>query len=132
MLTLYRYIKILIILLLYIYIYIYISSSKSCDEHNSYKLQLSPQMISHITVHGILLWVSMGFLMPIGILIIRLSGREQSESTRAKVFFYLHVILQASTFLLVNICSCSVNNYVVYSGCTPTNLQYYTYINIIL
>lgn len=80
-------------------------------------LQLSPRMISHVTVHGILLWVSVGFLMPIGILIIRISGREQRESTRAKVFFYLHVILQASTFLRIN-CSTHVNNHILYSGFT--------------
>ena len=69
-------------------IYIYIQISKY--------LQLSPQMISHITVHGLLLWISMGFLLPAGILFIRMSGREEGGSTRAKVFFYLHVTFQAS------------------------------------
>ncbi|PON32654.1 Cytochrome b561 and DOMON domain-containing protein [Parasponia andersonii] len=54
--------------------------------------ELSPQMISHITVHGLLLWISMGFLMPAGILFIRMSGREEGGSTKAKVFFYLHML----------------------------------------
>ncbi|KAF4360161.1 hypothetical protein F8388_000030 [Cannabis sativa] len=58
--------------------------------------ELSPRLISHIRVHGILLWISMGFLMPIGILLIRISSGEESGSTRAKVFFYLHLIFQAS------------------------------------
>ncbi|XP_030479942.2 cytochrome b561 domain-containing protein At4g18260 [Cannabis sativa] len=62
--------------------------------------ELSPRMISHIRVHGILLWISMGFLMPIGILLIRISSGEESGSTRAKVFFYLHLIFQMLSVIL--------------------------------
>ncbi|GMY37893.1 cytochrome b561 domain-containing protein At4g18260 isoform X1 [Fagus crenata] len=62
--------------------------------------KLSPQMKSDITIHGVLLWASLGFLFPVGILIIRMSSREETGSTRFKVFFYLHVILQILSVLL--------------------------------
>lgn len=64
-------------------------------------LQLSPQMTFNVTVHGLLLWFSMGFLMPVGILIIRLSVREEQGTTRAKVLFYFHVIFQARFLQLI-------------------------------
>ncbi|XP_057997186.1 cytochrome b561 domain-containing protein At4g18260 isoform X2 [Hevea brasiliensis] len=57
-------------------------------------------MKSDVALHGVLLWLSMGFLAPLGILIIRMSHREKGGSRR-KVFFYLHVILQALSVLLV-------------------------------
>jgi hypothetical protein len=57
-------------------------------------------MKSDITIHGVLLWASLGFLFPVGILIIRMSSREEPSSTRFKVFFYLHVILQVSSSFL--------------------------------
>lgn len=64
--------------------------------------KLSPQMTSDVTLHGVLLWVSMGFLMPVAILTIRMStSREEPQPTRrVKVFFYLHVILQMLSALL--------------------------------
>lgn len=39
---------------------------------------MSPRLQFEITLHGFLLWASMGFLMPIGILAIRLSNREEN------------------------------------------------------
>ncbi|KAF2305419.1 hypothetical protein GH714_005111 [Hevea brasiliensis] len=62
--------------------------------------KVSPKMKSDVALHGVLLWLSMGFLAPLGILIIRMSHREKGGS-RGKVFFYLHVILQALSVLLV-------------------------------
>ncbi|CAI0545127.1 unnamed protein product [Linum tenue] len=53
---------------------------------------------SDIALHGILLWVSMGVLSPLGILTIRLSLREQGSKRR--VFFYLHIVFQALSVLL--------------------------------
>ncbi|KMS97726.1 hypothetical protein BVRB_5g124310 [Beta vulgaris subsp. vulgaris] len=55
--------------------------------------QLSSKMTYEVRLHGLLLWASMGFLMPIGILIIRLSSREEC-GTRLKLYFYLHLFLQ--------------------------------------
>ncbi|XP_057993200.1 cytochrome b561 domain-containing protein At4g18260 isoform X2 [Hevea brasiliensis] len=56
-------------------------------------------MKSDVALHGVLLWVSLGFLAPLGILIIRISHREEGGSRR-KVLLYLHVILQVLLVLL--------------------------------
>ncbi|XP_043700953.1 cytochrome b561 domain-containing protein At4g18260-like [Telopea speciosissima] len=61
--------------------------------------KLSPELSFEITVHGFLLWVSMGFLMPVGILIIRMSNKVKC-GRRLKVIFYFHVILQILSVLL--------------------------------
>ncbi|PRQ29426.1 putative cytochrome b561/ferric reductase transmembrane [Rosa chinensis] len=74
------------------------SSSHKSIKDNFHKL--SPQMTFNVTVHGILLWFSMGFLMPAGILVIRMSVREEQGTTRAKVLFYFHVIFQILSALL--------------------------------
>lgn len=58
---------------------------------NSQKMSCS--LLFDITLHGFLLWASMGFLMPVGILIIRMSNREQC-GRRLKFYFYIHTILQ--------------------------------------
>ncbi|KAF2314677.1 hypothetical protein GH714_028470 [Hevea brasiliensis] len=60
---------------------------------------LSHKMKSDVALHGVLLWVSLGFLAPLGILIIRISHREEGGSRR-KVLLYLHVILQVLLVLL--------------------------------
>ncbi|KAK1393391.1 Cytochrome b561 domain-containing protein [Heracleum sosnowskyi] len=64
--------------------------------------KLSPQTLYNITVHGFLLWASMGFLMPVGILVIRMSNTEQS-GRRLKIMFYMHAILQILSVLLVTV-----------------------------
>ncbi|KAA8519512.1 hypothetical protein F0562_013768 [Nyssa sinensis] len=72
------------------------SNNKSI-KHNIHKV--SHQMTFDITVHGILLWASMGFLMPVGILTIRISNREGS-GRRLKLLFYFHAILQMLSVLV--------------------------------
>ncbi|XP_021722308.1 cytochrome b561 domain-containing protein At4g18260-like [Chenopodium quinoa] len=62
-------------------------------EDNSHNQLLSPKMTFEVTLHGLLLWASLGFLMPLGILIIRLSNREES-GTRLKLYFYFHLTVQ--------------------------------------
>ncbi|XP_038897321.1 cytochrome b561 domain-containing protein At4g18260-like [Benincasa hispida] len=62
--------------------------------------QMSSSLLFDITLHGFLLWASMGFLMPVGILIIRMSNREQC-GRRLKFYFYIHTILQILSVLLV-------------------------------
>lgn len=57
---------------------------------------MSSSLLFDITLHGFLLWASMGFLMPVGILVIRMSNREQC-GRRLKILFYIHTILQASS-----------------------------------
>ncbi|MBA0724262.1 hypothetical protein Golax_020966 [Gossypium laxum] len=40
--------------------------------------KLSSQMISYVAVHGLLLWGSMGFLVPVGILTVRMANKEEA------------------------------------------------------
>eukprot|EP01018_Ginkgo_biloba_P025328 Gb_09965 [translate_table: standard] len=46
--------------------------------------------------HGFLMWVSMGFLMPIAIILIRMSktASKQGSAKKLKILFYLHVVIQ--------------------------------------
>ncbi|KAK6284079.1 hypothetical protein POUND7_003031 [Theobroma cacao] len=76
------------------------SSNHKSIKENVHKL--SPQMTSYIAIHGLLLWVSMGFLMPAGILFIRMANKEEG-GRRVKVLFYLHAMLQILAVLLATI-----------------------------
>lgn len=55
-------------------------------------MQLNSKLESDIAVHGLLLWASLGFLMPMGILIVKISARDENRARR-KALFYIHVIL---------------------------------------
>ncbi|KAI8568089.1 hypothetical protein RHMOL_Rhmol02G0170300 [Rhododendron molle] len=61
--------------------------------------QNNHKMTSEMTVHGLLLWASMGLLMPLGILTIRMTNREKCRRW-FKLLFYMHVILQIVSVLL--------------------------------
>ncbi|XP_009777672.1 cytochrome b561 domain-containing protein At4g18260-like isoform X1 [Nicotiana sylvestris] len=61
---------------------------------------LTPELSYQIMLHGFLLWTSMGFLMPIGILIIRMSYRQECRR-RLKIILYIHATLQVLSLLLV-------------------------------
>ncbi|WVY92422.1 hypothetical protein V8G54_031510 [Vigna mungo] len=71
-----------------------ITSSPSRTKDNNH-IKMSPRLQFEITLHGFLLWASMGFLMPVGILAIRLSNKKEN-SRRHRIVFYVHSILQAS------------------------------------
>ncbi|RDX65562.1 Cytochrome b561 domain-containing protein, partial [Mucuna pruriens] len=71
-----------------------IKGSHSRNKDNSH-IKMTPRLQFEITLHGFLLWASMGFLMPVGILAIRLSNREENPR-RHRILFYVHAILQAS------------------------------------
>nr|GEX25931.1 cytochrome b561 domain-containing protein At4g18260-like [Tanacetum cinerariifolium] len=58
------------------------------------------QLLSQIVVHGFLLWASLGFLTPVGILAIRLSNREE-HGRRLKIMFFIHAVTQAISVILV-------------------------------
>ncbi|XP_038709892.1 cytochrome b561 domain-containing protein At2g30890-like [Tripterygium wilfordii] len=75
--------------------------SKSAENHrsNSNIHKLSPKLLYEIKVHGFLLWASVGFLMPVGILIIRMSNREEC-GRRLKILFYVHTISQMLSIFL--------------------------------
>ncbi|OMP05380.1 hypothetical protein COLO4_08895 [Corchorus olitorius] len=57
--------------------------------------KVSHKLMFEITLHGFLLWASMGFLMPVGILAIRMTHREEC-GRRLKILFYVHAVSQAS------------------------------------
>lgn len=61
--------------------------------------KLSPELSFQIILHGFLHWASMGFLMPVGILIVRMSNREECGK-KLKILYYCHVILQVASVLL--------------------------------
>ncbi|GKV15406.1 hypothetical protein SLEP1_g26199 [Rubroshorea leprosula] len=58
--------------------------------------EISPKLLFEITLHGFLLWASMGFLIPVGILTIRMSNREEC-GRRLKILFYVHAVTEASS-----------------------------------
>ncbi|MBA0549108.1 hypothetical protein Golob_020163, partial [Gossypium lobatum] len=53
--------------------------------------KVSHKLMFEIRLHGFLLWASMGFLMPVGILAIRMSNRQEG-GTRLKILFYVHIL----------------------------------------
>ncbi|KAL8088377.1 cytochrome b561 domain-containing protein At4g18260-like [Apium graveolens] len=70
------------------------------QEHVKSTDKLSSQMLFDIQVHGLLLWSSMGFLMPVAILAIRMSNREAS-GRKSKFLFYMHATLQILSVFVV-------------------------------
>ncbi|KAI9121022.1 hypothetical protein K1719_008055 [Acacia pycnantha] len=79
------------------------SQSGSHKSSNHKTNEINSQKTSDIALHGLLLWASMGFSMPLGILTIRMSSREGNGSTRTRVLFYLHVAFQMLSLLLATI-----------------------------
>ncbi|KAF7150686.1 hypothetical protein RHSIM_Rhsim02G0197100 [Rhododendron simsii] len=75
-------------------------NSHSTNNHTIHKLS-HDKLAFEIKVHGFLLWASMGFLVPLGILAIRMSQREQC-GRRLKIIFYIHACLQASSISHLN------------------------------
>ncbi|KAL6544919.1 hypothetical protein OROMI_023781 [Orobanche minor] len=65
-------------------------------------LQENPQKAIDIQVHGILLWTSIGFLMPVGVLSLRMSTCTQGfHPYRHKILFHIHAISQVLSVLVV-------------------------------
>ncbi|KAK6918008.1 Cytochrome b561/ferric reductase transmembrane [Dillenia turbinata] len=64
-------------------------SSHTSNKQNS--RELSSQLLFEITLHGFLLWASLGFVVPVSVLIIRMSNREQC-GRRLKILFYIHIL----------------------------------------
>ncbi|CAH2059982.1 unnamed protein product [Thlaspi arvense] len=60
--------------------------------------KLNPKLVYEIKVHGFMLWASMGVLMPIGIISIRLMSTKDQPSITLQRLFFLHVTSQAGTF----------------------------------
>ncbi|KAI3465929.1 hypothetical protein Pfo_022592 [Paulownia fortunei] len=66
---------------------------------SSNKYKITPQLSFEIKLHGFLLWASVGFLMPVAILIKRMSNREES-GRRLRIIFHVHAITQVFSVLL--------------------------------
>ncbi|KAF3445001.1 hypothetical protein FNV43_RR14694 [Rhamnella rubrinervis] len=73
------------------------SGSQTSNKDNIHNL--SNKLSFEITLHGFLSWASMGFFMPVGILTIRMSNREDC-GRRLKILFYVHAISQILSVLL--------------------------------
>ncbi|RYR17337.1 hypothetical protein Ahy_B03g062101 isoform B [Arachis hypogaea] len=65
--------------------------------------RINHQKTTDIALHGLLLWASMGFLMPLGILTIRGSCKAEPGSRRSRFLFYLHVVFQMLSVLLATV-----------------------------
>lgn len=85
-------------------------STPSLEEEEAYKAfnhkhiqhngnLLSPKMTFEVIVHGLVLWASLGFLTPIGTLIIRMSNREERRP-KARIYFYVHLVIQMLSLVL--------------------------------
>ncbi|PUZ64765.1 hypothetical protein GQ55_3G169500 [Panicum hallii var. hallii] len=64
------------------------------NSEQSYKiaqpLELTPKLSLQLKLHAFLLWSSVGFLMPIGVLLIRASSNVKSAKS-VKLLFYCHI-----------------------------------------
>ncbi|KAL1562838.1 cytochrome b561 domain-containing protein-like protein [Salvia divinorum] len=69
------------------------------DSNSRYKV--TPELVFEIKLHGILLWASVGLLMPAAILVKRMSNREESGK-RLRIIFYIHAITQVVSVLLAS------------------------------
>lgn len=62
-------------------------------------LQLTPKAAFQLKLHALFHWSSFGFLMPLGILLVRMSSKSNSGRC-VRVLFYCHVISQIAAVLL--------------------------------
>uniref|UniRef100_A0ACD5U0B0 Uncharacterized protein n=1 Tax=Avena sativa TaxID=4498 RepID=A0ACD5U0B0_AVESA len=56
-------------------------------------LELTPKLSLQLKLHAFLLWSSVGFLMPVGVLLIRVSSNVRSAKA-VRALFYCHVASQ--------------------------------------
>ncbi|XP_041989608.1 cytochrome b561 domain-containing protein At2g30890-like [Salvia splendens] len=73
--------------------------ASSLDQHININPQVTPKLSYEIKLHGFLLWASVGFLMPISILIKRISNANPSP-TNLRIIFYTHAITQVCAVLV--------------------------------
>ncbi|XP_022848684.1 cytochrome b561 domain-containing protein At2g30890-like isoform X2 [Olea europaea var. sylvestris] len=55
-----------------------IDNRHTSNEYKIHELQINPQLLFEIKLHGFLLRALIGFLMPVGILVMRKSNGEES------------------------------------------------------
>ncbi|XP_031389764.1 cytochrome b561 domain-containing protein At2g30890-like isoform X2 [Punica granatum] len=88
------------------------SSQENPGNAGSSSDKVNSQLMYEITAHGFLLWASLGFLMPIGILTIRMANGEEISRKRATALFRAHAILQMLSVLLSTVAAImSIKNF---------------------
>ncbi|KAK9067560.1 hypothetical protein SSX86_011671 [Deinandra increscens subsp. villosa] len=88
----------IIILLVLLLPYVITSSQEHTEKDNN--MLTERRLSTQIIIHGFLLWASMGFLIPIGILTIRLSNKEV-QGRRLRIMFFIHAVTQIVSVILV-------------------------------
>ncbi|CAI9782143.1 unnamed protein product [Fraxinus pennsylvanica] len=93
------------------------NSGSSDEQKNSGSFHSSSERVNSqktldITLHGVLLWASMGFLTPLGVLTIRMSSTWECHQKTRKILFYVHAILQVLSVLLATVgAALSIRNF---------------------
>ncbi|XP_073298414.1 cytochrome b561 domain-containing protein At4g18260 [Primulina huaijiensis] len=87
--------------------------NKEASHHkNITKQVMNPQKRYDMALHGILLWASIGFLMPVGILTIRMSSTKGFNLRKHKILFHVHAVFQVISVLLATIgAALSIRNF---------------------
>jgi hypothetical protein len=62
-------------------------------------LEMTPKVLFQLKMHALFHWSSFGFLMPVGIILARMSSKSKSGRS-IRVLFYCHVISQIAAVLL--------------------------------
>jgi hypothetical protein len=74
-------------------------------------MQMNPKLSWQIKLHALLLWGSVGFLMPLGILVIRFAS-SCTCGKNFRIMFCLHVVLQVTKLTILAITKLPVHPYV--------------------
>ncbi|KAL6614774.1 hypothetical protein ACP70R_037044 [Stipagrostis hirtigluma subsp. patula] len=71
------------------------------QSHNktAHPLEMTPKVSFQLKLHALFHWTSFGFLMPVGILLVRMSSKSRNGRC-VRVLFYCHVISQIAAVLL--------------------------------
>ncbi|KAL3502939.1 hypothetical protein ACH5RR_037388 [Cinchona calisaya] len=80
--------------------FVHAKTANTTHSSSKHKIQMTAKLSSEIAIHGFLFWASMGFLVPVGILIMRKSTREEC-GRRLKILLYIHGLLQILSVLLL-------------------------------
>ncbi|XP_020099238.1 cytochrome b561 domain-containing protein At4g18260-like isoform X2 [Ananas comosus] len=106
--TIYAALMLLLLLLLVLLLSASVDAARNSSEiyenqrtSQNNPLKLTPQISVQIKVHAFLLWASFGFLIPVGVLIIRMSNNTKSAKS-LKILFFSHVIVQIISVLLAS------------------------------
>lgn len=62
-------------------------------------LEITPKVSFQLRLHALFHWSSFGFLMPLGIILVRMSSKSQNGRC-IRLLFYCHVISQVAAVLL--------------------------------